>query len=788
MTAKPNEILPLLPIRNFVLYPQIESPLFVSRDRSVSAIEAVLQTEERHLVAVAQRNPDTENPGPEDLYTIGTKAMIRKIQHMPDATVLTLMGFERVQVISIEARSPFLKCRYYPYPFPNEGGDEIEALQRALLDQLGGIEQYSNLPVGAMQEIVSKIQDPQYQAFFVAATMSLSVEKQQSILEAKTLREVLDLLNRYLSHERQILALRRKIISSAAGEMTREQREYFLRQQLQAIQRELGECDPEKAEIEILREKLQNTLLPEAARKEAERELNHLERIPPAAPDYSLTKSYLELVTELPWKKRTEDNLDLQRARRILDEDHYDLAEVKQRIIEHLAVRKLNPEAKGPVLCFVGGPGVGKTSLGSSIARALERKFDHMSLGGLHDEAELRGHRRTYIGAMPGRILQTLRRAGVNNPLIMLDEVDKLGRDFRGDPSAALMEILDPAQNFDFRDNYLDLSFDLSHVFFITTANTLEPIPKPLLDRMEVLHIAGYSEEEKMEIAARYLVPRQLHEVGLTATQLEIAPETIGRVIRRYTREAGVRELERQIGRLTRKIAVRFAEGQSEKAGIRPEHLPDLLGPEHFFAEEARKELPPGVAIGLAWTEAGGDVLYVESALMPGQKGLILTGQLGDVMKESAQTAESYVWSRREKIGAPLERFLKNGVHVHVPAGAIPKDGPSAGVTMATALASLYSGCPVRSDTAMTGEITLSGLILPVGGIKEKILAARRSGLRRIILPKENLKDLHELPEAVLNEMTFLPVEKLDGVFQEALPTLVSKDRAPVLLHHVQNL
>jgi ATP-dependent Lon protease len=554
--------------------------------------------------------------------------------------------------------------------------------------------------------------------------------------------------------------------------MGKEQREYMLRQQLRAIQEELGETNPEKAQTVELRERFSNADLPEDVRKEAERELGRLERMPTAAPDYQMTRTYLELILDLPWKKSTEDCFDLIQARHVLDEDHYDLDEVKERILEHLAVLKLNPQAKAPILCFVGPPGVGKTSLGQSIARALGRKFERMSLGGLHDEAELRGHRRTYIGAMAGRIIQAIRRAGVNNPLLMLDEVDKLGRDFRGDPAAALLEILDPAQNFSFRDNYLDLPFDLSKIFFITTANTLETIPRPLLDRMEIIRLAGYSEEEKVHIARRYLIPRQLSQTGLKTDQVAFPDETVQRIISRYTREAGVRELERKLGQLSRKIAKRFATGETQSVSIHANDLPEMLGPERNLPERARKRLVPGVSTGLAWTETGGEVLYIETTLLPDSRGLRLTGQLGEVMKESARAAQSYMWSHVDQLGIDAGLFRKAGVHIHVPAGAVPKDGPSAGVAMAMALASLYSHIPVRSDTAMTGEITLTGLVLPVGGIKEKVLAARRAGLRRVILPKDNEKDLRDLPDHVRAEMEFVFAGQIEDALAAAIPGL----------------
>jgi ATP-dependent Lon protease len=554
----------------------------------------------------------------------------------------------------------------------------------------------------------------------------------------------------------------------------------MLRQQMQAIREELGEKDPEKAEVEELRRRLAEADLPDEARKESERELGRLERLPPAAPDHQVIRSYLELVLELPWEKRTEDRIDLAHARQVLDEDHFDLQEVKERILEDLAVLKLNPQAKAPILCLVGPPGVGKTSLGQSIARALGRKFERMSLGGLHDEAELRGHRRTYIGAMPGRLIQALRRAGVNNPVLMLDEVDKLGRDFRGDPASALLEVLDPAQNNTFRDNYLDLPFDLSKVLFITTANDLAPVPRPLLDRMEVLRLSGYTEEEKLQIARRYLLPRQLTEAGLTPEQLTIPDEVIRQVISRYTREAGVRELERALGRVARKVARRFAEGHTEPVTVAPDDLPDLLGRERARPERLRHGLPAGVATGLAWTEAGGDVLYVEATLLRGGRGLHLTGQLGEVMKESARAARSFVWSHAEALGVDPGLFRHAGVHVHVPAGAVPKDGPSAGVAMVSALASVYSGVPVAEDVAMTGEITLSGLVLPVGGVKEKVLAARRAGIRHVVLPRENEADLRDLPEEARQQMRFTLAERIEEALQATLPEVGQRLHAAV--------
>jgi ATP-dependent Lon protease len=763
----------VIPVKNTVLFPSLVMPLSIGRPTSVAAAEAALAREDKTLIVVTQRDASVHEPTLTDLFSVGTKAVIKKMGRSDDTVQMLVLGTERVMLRSIEQSTPYLKVQVQPLPQPNDEGIEIEAQRRALLDlasQLQAtLQPESPIDLG---QLAASVPDPVHMTYLLASVIGLDVDKSQALLEADTRLKALQLMHGFMSREVEVMKLRQKITSQAATEIGKEQREYMLRQQLRAIQQELGETSPEEAELAQLRDGLEKSELPEDVRKEAKRELSRLEKLPTAAPDYQLTRTYLDLVLELPWFKTTQDNLDLDRAQQVLDEDHYDLTEVKERILEQLAVMKLNPEARAPILCFVGPPGTGKTSLGQSIARSLGRKFEHMSLGGMHDEAELRGHRRTYIGAMPGRIIQAIRRAGVKNPLVMLDEVDKLGRDFRGDPAAALMEILDPAQNSTFRDNYLDLPFDLSKVFFITTANTLDAIPRPLLDRMELLTLAGYSEEEKLQIARRYLIPRQLAETGLTVEQLTIPDETVSQIISGYTREAGLRQLERAIGRLARKVAIHVARGRQEATTARPNDLAELLGPAKFFPERARKTLAPGLATGLAWTEAGGEVLSVEALLLPGSKGLILTGQLGDVMKESARAAQSYIWSRTDAMGIPQAQLRRSAVHIHVPAGAIPKDGPSAGVAMVTALATLYTKCPARSDTAMTGEITLSGLVLPVGGIKEKVLAARRAGIRRVILPKENEKDLRDLPEHVQRELEFVFVETVEEVLTAAVPGL----------------
>jgi ATP-dependent Lon protease len=775
------QTLPVLPIKNTVLFPHLQMPLSIGRPTSLAAVEEAMASEEKQIIVVAQRDATVDTPTQDDFYTIGTLAIIKKMTRPRDGLLeLVVQGVERVVVLKVEQTTPHLTARVRRLPGPADAGAEVEALHRAILELAAKALELAQ-PQASTQlgQLLANTEEPLRLVYLLGSMLNLDLVKEQSLLEAQTRADALRLMHGYLSYEVQVLELRQKIAGQAQSEMSREQREYLLRQQLRAIQQELGEQNSEQAEIALLREQLEKADLPEEVRKEAERELQRLERLPAVSPEHHVIRSYVELVLELPWRKSTESVFDLARARQVLDEDHYDLKEVKERILEHLGVLKLNPEAKAPILCFVGPPGVGKTSLGQSIARALGRKFERMSLGGLHDEAELRGHRRTYIGAMPGRIIQAIRRAGVKNPVLMLDEVDKLGRDFRGDPAAALLEILDPEQNRNFRDNYLDLAFDLSKVFFITTANTLDTIPQPLRDRMEILRLAGYSEEEKVEIAKRYLIPRQLKETGVTAERCQITDEALQRIIARYTREAGVRQLERAIGRLARKTALQFAEasseGSSETVTIRPADLAEMLGPELFFQEQARREQPPGVAAGLAWTEAGGDVLYVEATLLPEGRTLTLTGQLGDVMQESAKAARSYIWSHADELGVDHAQFRRAGVHIHVPAGAIPKDGPSAGITMATALASLYTGCPARSDMAMTGEITLTGLVLPIGGVKEKVLAARRAGIQRVILPKENEKDLRELPDHVRTEMEFILVERIEDVLAAAVPALAER-------------
>jgi len=770
------QTLPVLPLKNTVLFPYLVMPLVVGRASSLAAVEAALATEDKQIVLFAQKDSALEAPTQNDLYVVGTKATIRKVNRSEDNVELLVVGTERVVLIKMEANEPYFRARVHTLPLPEDKGPEIEALHGALTEI--GARAISLAHPNSPQELgrlLAANDDPLRLAYLLASMFGIDVPKGQALLEAPTRAEALRLTHTFITHEVQVLELRNKITTEARSEISKDQRDYLLRQQMKAIQQELGDKDGEGAEVEQLRERLKKADLPEDVRKEAERELSRMEKLPTAAPDYHVIRTYLEYVLELPWNTYSEEKLDIAHARAVLDEDHFGLKDVKGRILEQLGVLKLNPNAKAPILCLVGPPGVGKTSLGQSIARALGRKFERMSLGGLHDEAELRGHRRTYIGAMPGRLIQAMRRAGTKNPVLMLDEIDKLGRDFRGDPAAALMEILDPAQNKDFRDNYLDLPFDLSKVFFVTTANALDTIPGPLLDRMEILRLAGYSEEEKMQIAHRYLIPRQLSEAGLKAEQVVLGDDTLRKIISGYTREAGLRRLERAISRAIRKVALRFAEGQEGSVTVSPDDLTEMLGPENFSPEQARRELPAGVATGLAWTEAGGDVLYIEGTLLPDGKDLTLTGQLGEVMQESARAARSYLWSHAESLGIDPAAFRNNGLHIHVPAGAIPKDGPSAGVTMATAMASLYTKEPVRPDVAMTGEITLTGLVLPIGGVKEKTLAARRAGIRTVILPRINEKDLRELPDHVREEMQFVFADRIEDVLKVAAPGL--KDR-----------
>ncbi len=776
----------VLPLQQTTMFPGTVIPLAAGRPRSVAAVESALATEEKLLACVTVREgrggADVEATPPADLYEVGTLVMVKRMMRTPEGLQLIVHGTERLRVVKWTQTDPHIRARVRIISAPTvHDADAVEALTRnvqALVQR--ALAMLPEIPPEVRNAVLSA-NDPVQLAYFLGSILNLGVEQEQQMLSADTVDELLQIAYGRLAHEIDIMELRTKIAAEAQGEMSKAQRDYFLRQQMKAIQKELGEDEEggERAEVEMLRERLGATDLPEDVRKEADRELRRLERLPQAAPDYHVIRTWLEFIIELPWNKSSEDKLDLTEARRILDEDHYGLEDIKERILEFLAVVKLRRDSKSPILCFVGPPGVGKTSLGKSIARALGRQFERLSLGGVRDEAELRGHRRTYIGAMPGRIIQALRRAGVNNPVMMLDEIDKLGNDFRGDPASALLEILDPQQNHTFRDHYLDLPFDLSKVFFIATANQLGPIPGPLRDRMEIVGLAGYSDQEKLHIARQYLVPRQTRENGLQEDQLEITDEALAFIAARYTREAGVRQLERTVGRVARKAALRIAEGQTEKLVVRPEDLKDMLGAARFYPEEARKEIPTGVATGMAWTETGGQLLFIEATLLPGSSGLQLTGQLGEVMQESARAARSYLWSHASEFGIETQMFKNYGVHVHVPAGAIPKDGPSAGVAITSALTSLMTGRRVRSDTAMTGEITLSGLVFPVGGIKEKVMAAHRAGLRRVVLPARNEPDTEDIPEDVRKELEIVYVSRIGEALEQTLEKLVAQTPPP---------
>ncbi|MEK6281955.1 MAG: endopeptidase La [Acidobacteriota bacterium] len=783
--AKSFEI-PVLALQNTTLFPDTVVPLAVGRPRSVAAVEAALATEEKLLACITVRadaNTNTQDAGPADLYEVGTLAMIKRMERIEDTMHIIAQGQERIKVVEWKQETTYLRAVVQILPEVKVAdAEEVEATKRnvqAMVQQALAL--LPGIPPEVRVAMMGAV-EPVRLAYFLGSILNLGVEQEQKMLEANTADELLRLAHTYLARELEIIQLRSKIATEAQSEMDKSQRDYILRQQMKAIQKELGEDEGgERAEAEMLRERIAQADLPDEVRAEAERELKRLEKLPAAAPDYHVIRTYLDYVLELPWLKSSEDKLDLKEARRILDEDHYGLEDVKERILEFLAVIKLRPDTKSPILCFVGPPGVGKTSLGRSIARALGRQFERMSLGGMRDEAELRGHRRTYIGSMPGRIIQSLRRAGVNNPVLMLDEIDKLGNDYRGDPASALLEILDPQQNNSFRDHYLDLPFDLSKVFFIATANQLGPIPPPLRDRMEVISIAGYSDREKLEIAKRYLIPRQIEENGLKPEQLTITDAAVELIATRYTREAGVRQLERTIGRVARKVALRIAQGETESVSVDAADIPEYLGPPRFYPEQARKELPAGVATGMAWTEMGGEVLFIEATLLPGGRGLTITGQLGEVMQESARAAQSFLWSHATDFGIRPEMFKDYGAHLHVPAGAIPKDGPSAGVSITAALASLYTGRRVRPDTAMTGEITLSGLVFPVGGIKEKVLAAHRAGIRRIIMPSRNEADIEDIPEDVRQELTIVFVSRISEVIDAALEVLVANPPPPII-------
>jgi ATP-dependent Lon protease len=771
------EILPVLPLKDTVIYPHIIVPLLITREEYVKLIDDALSAD--RLVAAVASKEEVETPEPEQIYDIGTAAAIIRMLKLPDGSMqLFVQGVQRIRIVEYVERQPYLKARVEKVEEIIEESVELEGIARNILTQFKKMVSLAPYLPSEIFIAAMNIGEPNNLADFIASNVNIDIQEKQELLEALDVRERLEKLTVFLNKEIEILEIGSRIQSEVQTEMSKSQREYFLREQLKAIQKELGEVDERTMEINEFREKMDESGMPEGARKEAERELDRLAKMPVAAAEYTVARTYLEWLTSLPWNTSTEDNLDIKRARRVLDEDHYDLDKVKDRIVEYLAVRKLKEDMKGPILCFVGPPGVGKTSLGQSIARALGRKFVRISLGGMHDEAEIRGHRRTYIGALPGRIIRGIQRAGSNNPVFMLDEVDKIGADFRGDPASALLEVLDPEQNHSFSDHYLDVDFDLSKVMFITTANTPIPIHPALLDRMEVLELPGYTEVEKAHIAIDHLLPRQYEAHGLKKSQINITEEALRAIIRNYTREAGVRNLEREIAGVCRKVARDIASGKRKSRKIREQDLHELLGPSRFRFEVLEEEDEVGVATGLAWTEAGGDVLFVESQVMPGEGNLILTGKLGDVMQESAKAALTYCRSVSDRYGVEPDFFKNNDMHVHVPAGAIPKDGPSAGVTMATALMSSITGRKVRKEVGMTGEITLRGKVLPIGGLKEKVLAAHRAGVKRVIIPDENRKYLEEIPSFIRKDLKFIPVKHIEEVLKIALHPVEKAPRA----------
>jgi ATP-dependent Lon protease len=780
------EVLPILPLRNTVAFPLSALPLTVGVPRSVKLVEDAREGD-RLIGLFAAKDPSIEEPKPGQIYETGTLAKVYHVLRAPDDTLqVVVQGLERIRVEHWLEPEPYLHARIAVTPDQMDSDVELDALQRILRDLAWEVISLSpNLP-DEVGHFLNQVQDPRYLAYLVAANARLDVPKAQEILETDDVKDKLRALISHLTREKEVLALGKKIQSEAKEEMNKAQRDYYLRQQLKAIQKELGETDECQSVDTEYTKKLEKARLPEEAMKQAQSELKRLSSMSPQSSEYSLIKTYLDWLVDLPWHELSEDQLDVIHARTVLDEDHYDLQEVKNRIIEYLAVRKLvkdrgadtDPdekasvsEAMGAILCFAGPPGVGKTSLGQSVARALGRKFTRMSLGGMRDEAEIRGHRRTYIGAMPGRIIQAIKRAGTRNPVFMLDEVDKIGNDWRGDPSSALLEVLDPAQNHTFRDHYLDVDFDLSDVIFITTANQLETIPPPLRDRMEIIQLDGYTEHEKIHIARNHLVPRQIRANGLREDEITFTEEALKKIIQDYTREAGVRNLERQIGAVCRKSVVKISGQDLTHVEITSETVRDDLKKEKFESESSESIKIPGIATGLAVTTVGGDILFIEATGMKGKGHLTLTGQLGEVMKESAQIAHSFVRSKADQLGVDPDLFEKMDVHLHVPSGAIPKDGPSAGIAMIMAIASLFSARPVRSDVGMTGEVTLRGRVLPVGGIKMKVLAAHRAGLTTVILPKRNERDLDELPDDVREAMTFVPVEQIDEALKVGLIT-----------------
>jgi ATP-dependent Lon protease len=764
------ETLPVLPLKDSVPFPDTLTPLAVGQERSVTLVNEVLGGD-RMLVMVASKNPELDTPGPDDLFRVGVAGVVARMLKVPDGTLRILVqGGQRVKLENFTETEPYLVASITPMPDMVAQTPELEALFRNVQSNFLQIIEKSPYLPEELQLAVANLEDPAELAHMIAGALRMKTEERQELLEERDLQKRLRRLSELLARELEVLEIGGRIQSQVQSELEKGQREYFLRQQMKAIQEELGETDETMAEAHELAEQLEKKELPDDVRKAAERELQRFERMPPQSAEHGVIRGYLEWILSLPWREGTEDDLDLKAAHKQLDKDHYDIEKVKDRILEFLAVQTLKPDARSSILCFVGPPGVGKTSLGRSIAAAMGRKFERISVGGVRDESEIRGHRRTYVGAMPGTIIRAMRDAGANNPVLMIDEIDKMGSDFRGDPSSAMLEVLDPEQNSTFRDHYLDLPFDLSHVFFITTANELERVPGPLRDRMEVIQLAGYTQEEKLQIAKRYLVPRQIDRNGLAPAKIEFADEALLLIVDGYTREAGVRNLEREIGAVCRKVAREWAEGmRKRKLTVRPKTVADLLGRRRFFRETVRRTRQPGVATGLAWTPVGGEVLFVEATAFPGKGNMQITGQLGDVMKESA--AAAFSWTK-SNVDAPEDWFSTHDIHVHVPAGAIPKDGPSAGIAMATALTSLITGRVARADTAMTGEVTLVGQVLPIGGLKEKALAAQQAGIKRVVAPALNEPDIDDIPEHLRKKIEFIFVDNLDKALEQTLEPL----------------
>jgi ATP-dependent Lon protease len=767
-SEKKSDVLGILPLQDAVLFPNTVIPLAVVKKPGIALVEEALR-DGRQIGLVSLKDKDTEDPGPDDVRRVGTIGTIQRMIKVPDGTIRCIVGGTSVFKIDAFTQStPYLAGTYTELPDITRESGELVAMHRNLATLFSKLIGYLPQAPREMEMEVNNITDSNLLTYFVASSMRLDTADRQALLEERNTEKRLRKLTMLLTKELEVVELGHKIQSDIQREMEKNQREFYLRQQLRAIQEELGETDPQQAETSDLRKKIEEANLPEEAKKAADRELDRLSKVPQASPEYSVIRSYLDWIVQLPWSKETTDAIDIAKAREILDEDHYDLEKVKDRIVEYLAVGKLKKKLSGPILCFVGPPGVGKTSLGQSIARSMGRKFVRLSVGGVRDEAEIRGHRRTYIGAMPGTIVRALRDAGTRNPVMMIDEIDKVGSDYRGDPQSALLEVLDPAQNNSFRDHYLDLPFDLSQVLFVCTANDLSTISGPLRDRMEIIQLSGYTEFEKLQIAKRYLVKKQREANGLRDSQVQINDAALRAVINDYTREAGVRNLEREVGTVFRKVARRIAEEPRFKARVKPENLVDYLSRPRYYNDVKKRTASVGVTTGLAWTPVGGEIMFIETTAMPGSGKLVLTGQLGDVMKESAQAAVSFLRSRSGELGLQDDYFSKHDLHIHVPAGATPKDGPSAGIALATSIASLLTNTKVGSDLAMTGEITLTGQVLPIGGLKEKVLGAKRAGISKIVLPKRNEIDLDDVPKEVRDTMTFVPVEEISEVFEQA--------------------